>query len=162
MKRHIEKTVNRLNRLRPSRGLLALALLGLIVAAAMHPGTAQAEVRRIHYSTLYSPRTVETVQGEVLALGKTLAGNGKDYCLNLTLKTAREKLLVILAPEKYAAQTGLPLAPQDKVQVTGSRLLQPGPATLIAAEIRTGAELVKLREADGRPLWAVGDNWHAR
>ena len=151
-----------MKKLSKSLGFMALVTLGLIPVADVQLGTAQAEVRRIHYSTLYTPRTVETVQGEVLSLGKTLAGNGKDYCLNLTLKTAKEKLLVILEPEKYASREDFVIAPQDKVQVTGSRLLQPGPATLIAAEIRKGDDLVKLREANGRPVWAVGDNWHAR
>ena len=32
--------------------------------------------------------------------------------------------------------------------------------TMIAAEIKTGETVVKLRDASGRPAWAVGDDCH--
>ena len=139
-----------------SLGLVAIGLLSLFLVSSSWAQSGP----RLHYSNLFDPGTVETVQGEVLALGKTLAGNGRDYCLNLTLNTSRGKVLVILMPEKYAGERGLPLKPKDRLEVTGSRITLPGTPAIIAAEIRYGERILKLRDATGRPVWAVGDNWH--
>ena len=81
--------------------LVAIGFLSLICTVSS--SWAQSG-RRIHYSTLYNPGTVETVRGEVINLGKTLSGNGRDYCLNLTMRTAQGKILVILEPASYAGK----------------------------------------------------------
>lgn len=141
-------------------GIISVSALALAAAAGAPRTPAAGGGPRLHYSNLFDPGAVETVQGEVLALGKTLAGNGRDYCLNLTLKTSRGKVLVILMPEKYAGERGLPLKPKDRLEVTGSRITLPGAPAIIAAEIRYGERIPKLRDASGRPFWAVGDNWH--
>jgi hypothetical protein len=132
-------------------GLVGLSLIGA-AAQAQRGG-------RIHYSTLYDPGTVESVQGEVISLSKTLSGNGRDYCLNLTMRTARERILVILEPASYAGKLPISLKTGDRVAVKGSRITITGP-TIIAAEIKRGDAVVKLRDASGRPVWAVGDDWH--
>lgn len=142
-------------------GIISLSGLVLPAATGAQLTTVPASKgTRIHYSSLYDPGTVETVQGEVLSLGKSLSGNGRDYCLNLTLNTSRGKILVILMPESYHGEKSLPIRPKDRLEVKGSRVTLPGTPAIIAAEIRKGERLLKLRDATGRPVWAVGDNWH--
>jgi hypothetical protein len=115
---------------------------------------------RIHYSNLYDPGTVQTVQGEVLNVGKAISGNGRDFCRNLTLRTAKEKLLVIMEPERYAMSKGHHIPIKEKLEVTGSRITLMGKPAIIAAEIKQADAIIRLRDPAGRPAWAVGDDWH--
>jgi hypothetical protein len=49
------------------------------------------------------------------------------------------------------------------VEITGSRVVLPGKAAIIAAKVKKGGDTMVLRDsATGRPAWAVGDNWHTR
>jgi hypothetical protein len=45
-------------------------------------------------------------------------------------------------------------APGDKVEVTGSRVTYEGQPTIIAGEVKKGAQVLKLRDAAGVPVWA--------
>jgi hypothetical protein len=47
------------------------------------------------------------------------------------------------------------------VTVTGSLISVQGKPFILAMEV-TGDRTMKLRAADGRPAWAVGDDWHIR
>jgi len=115
---------------------------------------------RIHYSTLYNPATVETLRGEIVSLGKTISGNGKAYCETLTLKTAKGSIWVILKPENYRPKTNLRLQSKDQVEITGSCLALAGKTAIIAARVTKGGDTMVLREPTGRPVWAIGDDWH--
>ncbi|MCK9378113.1 MAG: exodeoxyribonuclease VII large subunit [Syntrophobacterales bacterium] len=140
-------------------GILGLAVIGLLSLTLTASSSWAQSGRRIHYSTLYNTGTVETVRGEVINLGKALSGNGRDYCLNLTMRSAQEKILVILEPASYAKKLPIGIKPGDQVEVRGSRVTIMEP-TMIAAEIKKGDTVVKLRDVNGRPAWAVGEDWH--
>jgi hypothetical protein len=70
---------------------------------------------------------------------------------------------VILGSSSYVEQQGLKFEPQDKVTVRGSRVAVEGKPTIIATEVTKGEKTLKLRDANGAPLWnrqstcAVGD-----
>ena len=66
---------------------------------------------------------------------------------------------IILAPKNYLAEQGLPMAPKDRVTVTGSLISVLNQPLLLVTEVE-GDRSMKLREADGRPLWVAGDDWH--
>lgn len=137
-----------------------IVVLGLLLAEViLAQGTGGG---RIHYSTLYKPATVETVTGELVSLGKTISGNGRDYCQTLTLKTPSGILWVILKPEKYRPETDLTFQVADRLEITGSRVALPGKTALIAARVKKGDATMILRDLNGRPAWAVGDEWHIR
>jgi hypothetical protein len=51
------------------------------------------------------------------------------------------------------------IEPKDLVEVTGSRLTFQGKPALIAAEVRKGEEMLKLRDDSGYPVWA---GWRRR
>ena len=117
--------------------------------------------RRLHYSTLFNPGTVGTVSGEVVRVEQTSAGNGADYCVHALLKTPQGQVTAILGPKGYMAKQGLSIAPKDRVTVTGSLISILGKPFILAMEV-TGDRTMKLREASGRPAWAVGEDWHVR
>jgi hypothetical protein len=57
------------------------------------------------------------------------------------------------------AEKGLTIAPKDRVTVTGSLISVVNKPLLLVTEV-TGDRTMKLREVNGRPLWAVRDDWH--
>ncbi|MBM4293523.1 MAG: hypothetical protein FJ126_01275 [Deltaproteobacteria bacterium] len=117
--------------------------------------------RRLHYSTLFDPGTVGTVSGEVVRVEHAFAGNGADYCVHALLKTPKGQVTTILAPQGYMKEQGLTIAPKDRVMVTGSFISVLRKPFLLAMEVN-GDRTMKLRAANGRPAWAVGEDWHVR
>ncbi|PIU53946.1 MAG: hypothetical protein COS90_03520 [Deltaproteobacteria bacterium CG07_land_8_20_14_0_80_60_11] len=140
-------------------GFLCLITIGILgVMFAVSYSWAQSG-RRLHYSTLFNPKAVGTVSGEVVRVEQTFAGNGADYCIHALLKTPQGQVTAILAPKGYMAEHGLAIDRQDRVTVTGSRISILNKPFILAMEV-TGDRTMHLREANGRPAWAVGDDWH--
>jgi hypothetical protein len=110
---------------------------------------------------MFNPGTVEVVKGEVIKVESFLAGNGRDAGVKIILNTGRENLPVILGPQKYLEKKAVKVEPKTRVTLTGSRIMIQGRPHLIAAEI-SGDVLLNLRDPNGRPAWAVGDDWHVR
>jgi hypothetical protein len=106
------------------------------------------------YSRMYNPKTVETLSGEVVNVEKFTPTRQMSYGVHFTLKTAKEAIPVHLGPSWYMEKQGMALAPGDKVEVTGSRITYEGKPTIIAAEVKKGGQILKLRDAAGVPAWA--------
>jgi len=102
---------------------------------------------------------VVTVSGEVVRVEQAFAGSGQDYCTHALLKTTKGQVTAILAPQGFMKEQGLAIAPKDRVTVTGSLISVIGKPFLLAMEV-SGDRTMKLREANGRPAWAVGEDWH--
>lgn len=110
------------------------------------------------YSRLYDPKTVETLGGEVVSLEKFTPGKRMSYGVHFTLKTDKETIPVHLGPSWYVEKQTVALAQGDKVEVTGSRIMYEGKPTIIAAEVKKGGQVLKLRDTNGVPAWA-GQGW---
>lgn len=108
----------------------------------------------LHYGTMWDAGSVTTVAGEVIAVDKYTPGRGgSSYGLRFTIKTDKETLPIILGPGWYIEQQHFAIAPKDTVEVKGSRLSIQGQPTVIAAEVRKGGQVLKLRDDKGNPLW---------
>ena len=90
---------------------------------------------------------------------QAFSGSGKDYCVHALLKTPQGQVTAILAPQSYMAKQRIAINPKDRVTVTDSLISVLNKPFLLAMEV-TGDRPMKLREASGRPAWAVGDDWH--
>jgi hypothetical protein len=101
---------------------------------------------------LYNPNTVETVSGLVVS-GPAPTKEGLPEPAHLTLKTDQGNVAVILGPRHYVDRQELKIAALDRIEVTGSRVQIKGKPVIIAAEIRKGNQVLKLREPGGTPLW---------
>jgi hypothetical protein len=104
------------------------------------------------YTWLFNPKTMETLSGEIVAVGQFTPG-GKPAGVRFTLKTEQGPIEVILGRGSYIEQQGLKFEPQDKVTVKGSRVAVEGKPTIIATEVTKGDKTLKLRDAKGMPLW---------
>jgi hypothetical protein len=99
----------------------------------------------------YDPKSLETVTGEVT---QVQARGRRGKSLNLLVKTDKETLLVLIGPAFFLEEQKMALAAGDKVEVKGTRIKHPNQAMLIAGELKKGSQVVKLRDDQGKPLWA--------
>jgi hypothetical protein len=102
---------------------------------------------------------VGTISGEVVRVEQTPAGSGKDYCVHALLKTSQGVVTAILAPRSYMMRQRLAINPKDRVTVTGSMISVLNKPFPLAMKV-SGDRTMKLREASGRPAYAIGDDWH--
>jgi hypothetical protein len=134
-----------------------LAALGILFAPAAFaaeeapggPGSA-AEKK---YPRMYDPKTVETVSGEVIKVEKIPHRRGRGDGIHLILKTDKEEIPVRLGPSRYLDKQDVKIGQNDKIEVKGSRLTFRGKTALIAAEVKKGDALLKLRDESGVPAW---------
>jgi hypothetical protein len=107
------------------------------------------------YCSLYDPKNVETVKGAVLAIEDVTPMPGMRPGIALQLQTAKETIPVHLGPSWYLENQDFELKSQDNVEVKGSRIICNGQRVMVAAEVRKGDEVLRLRDAKGLPLWAA-------
>lgn len=140
---------------------LSLAIMGCLVMLAAsswaQPGRGPGGrgSGRMHYGMMWDAGAVTTLSGEVTSVEKYTPGRGgPSYGLRLNLKTDKESLPIILGPAWYIEQQHFSIAPQDRVEVKGSRVTIWNQPTVLAAEVKKGDEILKLRDDRGMPLWA--------
>jgi hypothetical protein len=104
----------------------------------------------------YDTKTVETITGDIVAINTISPGRGGGAGggEHLMLKTEKEEIAVHLGPKWYLDKQSVKLAVNDRVEIRGSRITQAGKPVIIAAELKKGDQVLKLRDDAGRPLWA--------
>jgi hypothetical protein len=102
----------------------------------------------------YDPKTVETIQGKVLSVEKTTRAQGRGYGVHLMLQTEKETLAVHLGPAWYIDKQTPKIEANDAITVTGSRVTVDGKSAIIAAQVKKGNEVLKLRDDNGVPGWS--------
>lgn len=111
------------------------------------------------YGKMYNSKTVETISGEVISVDKITPMKGMSYGIHLTVKTDKDTITVHLGPEWYLENQDVKIEPKDKVEVKGSRVMFDGKPAIIAAEVKKGEEVLKLRDENGFPVWS---GWRRR
>ena len=106
------------------------------------------------YQRQYNPATMESVSGEVMSVDKVMPMKGMDSGIHLMVKTATETVSVNLGPSWYIERLDTKIAKRDKVEVKGSRVTVDGKPAIIAAEVKKGDAVLKLRDDSGIPAWA--------
>ncbi|OGP85719.1 MAG: hypothetical protein A2Y95_02925 [Deltaproteobacteria bacterium RBG_13_65_10] len=137
-----------------TRTILAVAyllacVLGSVAFAQGGPGN-----RGRAGGRMYDTKTIETITGEVLAVNLIASGRGRAGGVHLTVKTDKEEIAVHLGPQWYVDQQAMKLAAKDRVEVRGSRVTFEGKPVIIAAEVKKGDQVLKLRDEGGLPLWS--------
>jgi len=54
----------------------------------------------------------------------------------------------------YIENRDIRIEPKDKIEVAGSRITYQGKPAIIAAKVKKGDEVLKLRDENGLPVWA--------
>ena len=102
----------------------------------------------------YDPKTVETVEGKVVSVEKTSPSAQRGHGVHLMLQTDKETIEVRLGPAGYLEKQTMQIAANDTITVTGSRVTMEGKPAIIAAQIKKGNEVLKLRNENGVPAWS--------
>jgi hypothetical protein len=111
------------------------------------------------YMGMYDPKAVETLGGQVESVEKFYPMRGMSYGVHLKLKTEKETVSVHLGPAWYLENQDVRIEPGDRVEVKGSRITFQGKPAVIAAEVKKGEEVLRLRDGSGLPAWA---GWRRR
>jgi hypothetical protein len=127
-------------------GLFILMLATSVGFAQAGPGQGQRGRR-------YDPSTETTMKGTVAAVTQQAGRNGWNGT-HLTLKTDDTAIQVHVGPSAYLEQQHFTFANGDQIEVTGSKVKMGGQDVLIAREIKKDGKVLKLRDAQGIPLWA--------
>ncbi len=101
---------------------------------------------------MYDPKTVETVTGTVVKV-EHIKGQGGGGGIHLVLKTDKEEIAVHLGPAWYVDKQAVKIAAQDSIEVRGSRVTYEGKPAIVAAEVKKGDQVLKLRDDSGTLLW---------
>jgi hypothetical protein len=101
----------------------------------------------------YDLKTVETIGGKVLSIEKTTPAKKRGYWVQLMLQTEKETIAVQLGPAWYIDKQTPRVEANDTITVTGSRLTMGGSSAIVAAYFTKENELLKLRDANGIPVW---------
>jgi hypothetical protein len=106
------------------------------------------------YGRLYDPKTVETIEGDVLRVERFTPEKGCPQGVHLVLGTGGGEIPVHLGPAWYLENQETEIQPGDKVEVRGSRVMFEGKPAIIAAEVKRGEDVLVLRDERGVPRWA--------
>ena len=94
---------------------------------------------------------METVRGEVVKIHKN-ERHGRAF-LSLVLKTEKGEIPVHLGPSRFLDEQGFRIEQKDNIEVKGGRANHRGKTFLIAAELKKGDTILKLRDENGAPVW---------
>ena len=111
------------------------------------------------YNRMYDPKTVETISGEITVVDRITPAKGMSGGVHMNVKTDKETISVHLGPGFYIENQDVKLQAKDKVDVKGSRITFDGKPAIIAAEVKKGDEVLKLRDDAGFPAWIA---WRRR
>lgn len=111
------------------------------------------------YNRMYDPKSVETISGEVTSVDRITPAKGMVGGVHMNVKTDKETISVHLGPGFYIENQDVKLVAKDKVEVKGSRISFGGKPAIIAAEVKKGDEVLKLRDDAGFPVWS---GWRRR
>ena len=111
------------------------------------------------YGRLFDPGKVVTLTGEVVSVQRVRQMKGVSEGVHLELKTNGEKISVHLGPAWYIDNQDRAIKAKDKVEIIGSRVQIEDKPAIIASEVRADGDSLKLRDAEGFPLWC---GWRRR
>ncbi len=106
------------------------------------------------YQKMYNPATVETVTGEVISVDQVKPMKRMGAGIHIQLKNDNETISVHLGPAWYIERLDARIEKGDAIEVKGSRVTVGGKPAIIAAAVRKGDAILKLRDDSGIPVWA--------
>ncbi|OPY88790.1 MAG: hypothetical protein A4E72_01282 [Syntrophus sp. PtaU1.Bin208] len=106
------------------------------------------------YARLYNPATVETIRGEVVGIYTITPVKGMHHGVHMNVKMDKETISVHLGPGWFIENQDIRINPKDTIEVKGSRVTYRGKPAIIAAEVKKGEDVLKLRDDNGFPVWS--------
>ena len=114
------------------------------------------------YSRMFDPKTLETFSGEVTTVDQITPGYGMSDRVWLGLQTDKHMILVILGPTWFHNVRNFKIEPKDRLEVKGSMITSMEEPMFIATEVKNGAQVLKLMNDSGYPVWAPPRKKHEK
>lgn len=111
------------------------------------------------YGKMYDPKTVVTISGDVERVDMIAPMRGMSHGVHLQVNTGKETVTVHLGPTWYLENQDVKIIEKDKLTIKGSKVTLNGKTAIIAAEVKKGEEVLKLRDESGIPVWS---GWRRR
>jgi hypothetical protein len=139
-------------------GTMNRTLALITTLAAIGTATALAEARGPACRSdvpKYDPTTETTIAGTVekVELVDCCCPRGGTG-MHLVVQTGAESIEVHLGPSSFIAEHQMELAPDDALEIVGSRVVCGGERVLLARQVTAGDRTLTLRDAQGRPEWS--------
>ena len=137
--------------------LSAMVMVSLAVTAVAAPGMGRGSGgwgMGGSYQRMYNPATVETVSGEVISVDRITPMKGMGTGIHLQLKTGKGTISIHLGPTWYIERLDARIEKGDAIEVKGSRVTIAGEQVIIAAIVKKGDGVLKLRDDRGIPVWS--------
>jgi hypothetical protein len=106
------------------------------------------------YCSLYNPKAIETIKGEVLNIRRVIPKEGMCEGVEIIVKTAKDEIGVDLGPAWFIDNQDLKIELKDIVEVKGSRVSFGKNPGIIASQIKKGENVLELRDKLGNPVWS--------
>ena len=133
---------------------VGIFILCLMLGGVAWGQTAPQEAQGSGPGGLYNPSTVVTVTGTVVSTTLSPVKSGLPYLVYLTMQTGEGKINIFLGPSLYIEKMPFHVNMLDRIQVTGSKIMWEGSPVILAAEVKKGDQVQKLRNPNGVPLWS--------
>ncbi|TSA11629.1 MAG: DNA-binding protein [Deltaproteobacteria bacterium] len=114
------------------------------------------------YARMFDPKNLETFSGEVTTVDQLTPGYGMSDRVWLGLQTDKHMILVILGPTWFHNVRNFKIEPKDRLEVKGSMITGMEEPMFIATEVKNGAQVIKLRDDSGYPVWAPPRQKHEK
>jgi hypothetical protein len=133
--------------------------MGIIILCLVLPGASWGQPSPVEGKgggpgNLYNPKSVVTVAGTVVSMTSAPVKTGLPHLVYLTLQTGEGKITIFLGPSLYVDNLPVQIKILDRIQVTGSKIMWEGSPVILAAEVKRGDEVLKLRDSNGVPVWS--------
>jgi hypothetical protein len=131
----------------------AIALLWIVLALNLQRSIPPRQALK------FEPATVVTVSGTIRTVEQRDCSLTASDCrttalgIHALLRTVKGLFDVHFGPASFLQEHHLAIKPGDQIEVTGSKIVQGLPVTLIASQVRKGGVLLRLRDSAGAPLW---------
>jgi hypothetical protein len=134
--------------------LLSILILCLALTGESWGQTDSGDVKGGGPGNLYDLQSVVTVAGTVVSKTPPQVKQGLPYLVYLILKNAEGKITIFLGPSLYIDKLPVQIQVLDRIQVIGSRITWEGSPVILAAEVKRGQDILKLRDRKGVPVWS--------
>jgi sporulation protein YlmC with PRC-barrel domain len=109
------------------------------------------------YNANFNPATMTTLEGTIRNVGSFRPQQNAALGLRLKVKPADGKSVIVYAgPRIFAVRQGMEFKPGDAITVNGSKTQVNGKSVIMASELTTAGQTLRLRDPQGKPLWKLG------
>jgi len=111
------------------------------------------------YNKSFKTDAVTTVEGTVKSVGTFMPESGSSPGLKLKIETTNnETETVHLGPQNWMDSQNIKFNGGDRITVTGSNVRHMLGKVIMASEVKKGDQTLRLRDAQGKPLWISSDS----